>query len=40
LAGDRGEIQEQLDWKSQVFPMVTALLPKPDQASLFGARQE
>ena len=40
LAGDRVELQEQLDWKSQVFPMVTALLPKPDQASLFGARQD
>jgi hypothetical protein len=31
LAGDRGEIQEQLDWKSQVYPMVMALLPKSEQ---------
>jgi hypothetical protein len=27
LAGDRAELQEQLDWKSQVYPMVTKLLP-------------
>src|ERR1043166_9209319 len=28
LAGDRTELQEQLDWKSQVFTMLAKLLPK------------
>jgi hypothetical protein len=27
LAGDRAELQEQLDWKRQVYPMVMKLLP-------------
>ena len=30
LAGDRGDIQEQLEWKSQVYQMVTLLLPNSD----------
>jgi hypothetical protein len=27
LAGDRAELQEQLNWKGQVYPMVMKLLP-------------
>jgi hypothetical protein len=35
LAGDRAELQEQLDWKSQVYPMVMKLLPAVGQQSMF-----
>ena len=35
LAGDRGEFQEQLDWKSQVYEMLTKLVPKAEQIGLF-----
>ncbi len=31
LAGDRAELQEQLDWKSQVYAMVMKLLPPVEQ---------
>jgi hypothetical protein len=35
LAGDRAELQEQLDWKSQVYPMVMKLVPAVGQRSMF-----
>jgi hypothetical protein len=35
LAGDRGEFQEQLNWKIQVFEMLTKLVPKSAQKELF-----
>ena len=31
LAGDRAELQEQLDWKSQFHSMVMKLLPVVEQ---------
>lgn len=33
LAGDRAELQEQLNWKGQVYPTVMKLLP--EQRSMF-----
>jgi hypothetical protein len=35
LAGDRGEFQEQLNWKIQVFEMLKKLVPKSSQSELF-----
>jgi hypothetical protein len=38
LAGDRREFQEQLDWKSQVYEMLTKLVPQDQQLELFQFR--
>ena len=37
LAGDRGEFQEQLNWKSQVYEMLAKLVPDAAQQELFQA---
>jgi hypothetical protein len=34
LAGNRGDLQEQLDWKGQVPEMIAALVPDDDQLAL------
>ena len=37
LAGDRGEFQEQLNWKSHVYEMLTKIVPQAAQQELFQA---
>jgi len=34
LAGERRELQEQLSWKSQVYPMLARLVPNGKQGAL------